>query len=174
VTVTPIFVDTGPFCALFVRSDPYRARAQVGFEIIDRQDFLPVTTNVVVVETYSLLLARSSREAAMAFLEWIVGQSSYRLERVTAMDEMNAQDLLRRRSDKSWSLCDALSFVVMKRLHIRKALSFDRHFREYGATIVAERTRKYGNATAPSPHVVEHEVFTNAFVEPAGPDGVEH
>jgi len=35
-------------------------------------------------------------------------------------------------TDKSYSLCDALSFVVMERLGVTEAISFDRHFREYG------------------------------------------
>ena len=32
-----------------------------------------------------------------------------------------------------WSLvCDALSFIVMKRLRITDAIGFDRHVRQYG------------------------------------------
>lgn len=31
-----------------------------------------------------------------------------------------------------YSLCDALSFVIMERLDIADAIAFDRHFREYG------------------------------------------
>ena len=34
--------------------------------------------------------------------------------------------------EKGYSLCDALSFVVMERLAITEAIAFDRHFREYG------------------------------------------
>ena len=40
--------------------------------------------------------------------------------------------LLRAQADKNYSLCDALSFVVMERLRITDALAFDRHFRQYG------------------------------------------
>jgi len=39
---------------------------------------------------------------------------------------------LRAHEDKSYSLCDALSFVVMERLRIREAIAFDQHFRAYG------------------------------------------
>jgi predicted nucleic acid-binding protein len=40
--------------------------------------------------------------------------------------------LVREHQDKAYSLCDALSFVVMERLGIYEAIAFDRHFREYG------------------------------------------
>jgi hypothetical protein len=42
----------------------------------------------------------------------------------------------RAHEDKAYSLCDAASFVVMKRLGIRKAIAFDRHFREYERFII--------------------------------------
>jgi hypothetical protein len=38
--------------------------------------------------------------------------------------------------DKTYSLCDALSFAVMERLKISRAASFDAHFRQYGKFVV--------------------------------------
>ena len=49
---------------------------------------------------------------------------------VTRRDEARAVALLRAQADKSYSLCDALSFVVMERLRIGDAIAFDRHFRQ--------------------------------------------
>ena len=62
----------------------------------------------------------------------MVGDDAYRVERVRKGDDERAIALLRAHEDKSYSLCDALSFVVMERLRIRDAIAFDRHFREYG------------------------------------------
>jgi predicted nucleic acid-binding protein len=39
---------------------------------------------------------------------------------------------LRAHEDKSYSLCDAMSLVVMERMKITDAIAFDRHFAEYG------------------------------------------
>lgn len=36
------------------------------------------------------------------------------------------------RSFKTYTLCDALSFVLMERLGVLGAIAFDRHFREFG------------------------------------------
>ncbi|HVO27469.1 MAG TPA: hypothetical protein VMW56_27975 [Candidatus Margulisiibacteriota bacterium] len=54
------------------------------------------------------------------------------VHRVSARDEKRAVALVRTHEDKSYSLCDALSFVVMERRRINEALAFDRHFLAYG------------------------------------------
>jgi uncharacterized protein len=41
-------------------------------------------------------------------------------------------DLLERRPDKSYSLCDAVSFILMRRRGITEALTTDRHFEQEG------------------------------------------
>ena len=56
----------------------------------------------------------------------------YLIERVRESDEERAIEIVRRHADKGYSLCDALSFVVMDRLGITEAPAFDRHFVEYG------------------------------------------
>ncbi|HJX65431.1 MAG TPA: hypothetical protein VJ860_15930 [Polyangia bacterium] len=47
-------------------------------------------------------------------------------------DEAAAIALVRTHEDKRYSLCDAMSFVVMERLNITDAIAFDRHFAEFG------------------------------------------
>jgi predicted nucleic acid-binding protein len=53
-------------------------------------------------------------------------------EDITYRDQEAAIALLRSHADKSFSLCDATSFVVMRRLGLRRAVSFDRHFEQIG------------------------------------------
>lgn len=132
-----VFVDTGGFVALLVAEDEMHLRASTLFESAARDGWTLMTTNAVVVETYSVLLARAKngRGAAISFLDAVAeaqSQSDLVVERVQPADELNAIALLRAHSDKTYSLCDALSFVVMERLDIPEAIAFDRHFREYG------------------------------------------
>jgi predicted nucleic acid-binding protein len=54
------------------------------------------------------------------------------VERVSREDESRAVALVRAHEDKTYSLCDAMSLVVMERLGITDAIAFDRHFAEYG------------------------------------------
>ena len=50
-----------------------------------------------------------------------------------------ALSLLRSRGDKTYSLCDAVSFVLMYRLGITEALTTDRHFEQEGFVRLLKR-----------------------------------
>jgi predicted nucleic acid-binding protein len=52
------------------------------------------------------------------------------VERVSPGDEEKAIEILSTYLDKGFSFTDATGFVVMKRLGIDTALTFDRHFRQ--------------------------------------------
>ena len=128
-----VFIDSGGFFALLAAEDRFHDHAWSVFSQANAERWRLVTTNAVVVETYSLLLVRSrgGRRSALAFLD-MVGDDAYHVEWVRKRDEERAIALLRAHEDQSYSLCDALSFVVMERLRIREAVAFDRHFRAYG------------------------------------------
>lgn len=53
-----------------------------------------------------------------------------------ARDEQRAQEVLFRYTDKDWSFADATSFVVMERLGMRYAFTFDSDFAQYGFTVL--------------------------------------
>jgi len=95
--------------------------------------WLLITTNAVVFETYALLVnrARNGRAFAIAFLD-ALDLGFCEVVRVTREDEAAAIALVRAHEDKTYSLCDAMSFVVMERMEITDAIAFDRHFAEYG------------------------------------------
>ncbi|HWP38778.1 MAG TPA: XrtA system polysaccharide deacetylase [Gemmatimonadales bacterium] len=92
-----------------------------------------LTTNAVVFETYPLILHRSRRGRANAlrFLD-VMERNVLRVVRLTAAEERAATTLVRTHADKSYSLCDAASFAVMKRLRVRAAVALDEEFRSYG------------------------------------------
>ena len=54
------------------------------------------------------------------------------MEDVSHADQRNAIKLLRTYDDKAYSFCDACSFVVMERLGLNRAATFDDHFRQMG------------------------------------------
>lgn len=128
-----VFVDSGGFFAHLVAEDAWHERATALFQAARADSWRLMTTNAVLFETYALLLARTAagRRHAIAFLDHIE-RGLCQVERVSARDEKRAIALVRAHEDKAYSLCDALSFVVMERLRISQAIAFDRHFREYG------------------------------------------
>jgi predicted nucleic acid-binding protein len=52
------------------------------------------------------------------------------IEDVSPGDQKEAIKLLQTNRDKTYSLCDAISFVMIRRLQIKRAASFDRHFKQ--------------------------------------------
>src|SRR5206468_11809661 len=132
-----VFVDSGGFFALMAARDHYHEHAAQIFARANEQAWQLVTTNAVIVETYSLILVRSrtGRAGAISFLD-MISTDSFSIERIRRSDEDRAIRLVRAHTDKDYSLCDALSFVVMERLQLKEAISFDRHFREYGRFII--------------------------------------
>ena len=85
-------------------------------------------------ETHALLLVRLGHHAAR---QWLGAPASPSI-RPERPDEMAAEETVKRFADKDYSLCDALSFAVIKRLRAAAAFTFDRHFRQHKvATIPA-------------------------------------
>lgn len=128
-----VFVDTSGFYALIVGKDQNHGRADELFRLAQREAWRLVATNAVVIETHALLLHRSrpGRQTALRFLD-AVQADTYDVVRVRKNDEEKAIALIRAHEDKLYSLCDALSFVVMERLRIHEAIAFNQDFRTYG------------------------------------------
>jgi predicted nucleic acid-binding protein len=57
---------------------------------------------------------------------------------VWVLEELHdeAISLLRERSDKGYSLCDAVSFVIMRQRSIWQALTTDHHFAQEGFQVL--------------------------------------
>ena len=71
----------------------------------------------------------------MKFLDSVEAKA-YDVVRLLKTDEERAMALIRSHSDKTYSLCDASSFVVMERLGITEAVAFDQDFRSYGQFVI--------------------------------------
>jgi uncharacterized protein len=127
-----IFVDASVFYARVARDDEHHTDADAFFGHLRSPRF---TTTAVVYETHALMLRISrvanSAHVARRFLDEIDAGLA-RVVHVTREDHGRAVALVHEHHDKSYSLCDAVSFVVMERLRIRRAASFDRHFRQFG------------------------------------------
>jgi len=131
--VRRLFVDSGGFFAHLVVDDANHRVATDIFQKAIAEAWELHTTNAVLFETQALLVnrARNGRAIALEFLEQ-VDEGLCQVERVSIQDESDAIEVLRAYSDKNFSFCDALSFVVMERKDVREVLAFDRHFNEYG------------------------------------------
>lgn len=85
-------------------------------------------TNYIEVEAHALLLRRLGRALAR---EWLL-TGGLPVVRALPEEENRGREIVARRSDKDWSLCDAITFAILDMRGIRRAFSFDRHFLQYG------------------------------------------
>jgi predicted nucleic acid-binding protein len=95
-----------------------------------------VTTNLVVAETYVLLLRRDRRETALGFAR-TVGEAPNIVVRSSQELETRAlTDWLEPYHDQAFSFTDAVSFAVMAERGIEDALALDKHFAVAGFRLV--------------------------------------
>ena len=128
-----VFVDTSAYYALADARDNEHSRAVIIASRLARDRWSLTTTNFVVAETHTLLLARLGRRIAANVLD-MIDNGPATIIRVREMDEQRARAIIAQYDDKGFSLIDALSFAVTERLQIRQAFTFDRHFAQFGFT----------------------------------------
>jgi len=124
-----MLVDTSGLLCLIHRREPQHESAGSLYESATSR----VTHNYVLGEFVSLAQARHvPRKAALDVSERLLNDSEIDVTWVDEILHRDALALLQARPDKSYSLCDAVSFLVMRYNNISEALTADRHFAQEG------------------------------------------
>jgi uncharacterized protein len=129
-----IFVDTGAFLALYMKRDQYHAQASKVFPTLPRRFS---TSNHVVDELATLLGRIAGYRYAADRIEDMYASPGIDILPSTRLDEIEAIRWMRKYADKDISFTDCLSFAIMRRVGIRTAFAFDRHFRDAGFQIIS-------------------------------------
>ena len=93
-----------------------------------------LTHNYVLAEFIALAHARKMpRLPALRFVADV--QNNAAIQMIFASEQLHrsALALLEQRPDKSWSLCDAVSFLLMRQEGVQEALTIDYHFEQAGS-----------------------------------------
>ena len=134
-TTNALFVDTSGWAAFFDHDDPdHAATAAIVAESILQHRTL-VTTNYVLAEVVALFSSRRMRipqSEMVTAITLIKTEPGIHIEHIDPATDEEAWQLVVSRPDKRWSLVDASSFVVMRRLGITYALTTDHHFEQAG------------------------------------------
>jgi predicted nucleic acid-binding protein len=130
--VATYFADSSYWMALSRKRDQYNRHAVAWNQFVIRTKSIIVTTEAVLWEWLNAFSDASTR--AVAAEGYRRAHADARIEVVPFEPELidSAVDLYRMRPDKSWSLTDCLSFVVMERRQLTEALTTDRHFEQAG------------------------------------------
>jgi predicted nucleic acid-binding protein len=95
-----------------------------------------VTSSLVVNETVSLLQARGLLSTALRWLQGICEDANTQIVYVDAVLQSEAWDLFHRWGSSGANPVDCASFAIMRRMNIKKAFTFDPHFRTAGFDIL--------------------------------------
>jgi predicted nucleic acid-binding protein len=111
-----MLLDTSGLLSYLHKNEPFHADAVRLFKVAA----VRLTHDYVLAELVALAHASSFPRGPV--LDFLVDHRVHRA----------AVDLLHRRADKTWSLCDAVSFVLMAERDPSEALTTDGHFEQAG------------------------------------------
>lgn len=123
-----ILVDTSALYAALDADDPNHARAAQSFRSLTVDEL--VTHNYVVVESVALVQRRLGATAVRDLIDGIL--RPLRLIWIDQQLHRAAETALLAAASRSVSLVDRVSFELMRREGIRRAVAFDRDFNDAG------------------------------------------
>lgn len=127
-----IFVDTSGLYAFLTKRDRMHGRAGHFLRRAAKSKARFVTTDYVLDETVTLLMARGSRHLISPFFESVFGSAACSVEWMDPDRFEQTRRFLIKHDDKGWSFTDCFSFCVMRQLRLRDALTTDERFRQAG------------------------------------------
>ena len=134
-----IFIDTGAWVALENKKDIHFTDAVQFKEEIQNKRYRLYTSNFIIDETYTLLLANVGYEKTVESANRLIklrNKGLLHVIHVTEEIENSAWITFERfNRDKFWSFTDCTSRVIMEMLDIKEVFSFDKNFKQMGYVI---------------------------------------
>ena len=130
-----VFVDTAGWVEPVLHSSPNHDAMMRYAQSLHASQRPLVTTDDVLNEVVALLTTDSRgmpRPRLIQFVNQIRGSAGLRIVHVDEAIWQEAWAMLEHMTDKTWSLVDAASFVVMRRLGITEVFTSDHHFAQAG------------------------------------------
>jgi uncharacterized protein len=129
-----VYADTSAIYAIFDGDDVNHSAAKGEWQRLLSGEATIICSNYVMVEAFALIQGRLGLEALKCFqddvspmlsMQWIDRESHEAA--VAAVLTANRREL---------SLVDCSSFYLMRKMSIKKAFAFDKHFREQGFEVL--------------------------------------
>lgn len=130
--IRTVLVDTGGWVGYFDRRDSYHAEAVRAFEQAQEERLNLMTTDLVLVETVTLMRRRAGLEAALRAWTELEQETLADLFRVQPQDMARGRAAMRKHGQIALSAVDSVSIAVMRHLGVSTILTFDNDFRKAG------------------------------------------
>jgi uncharacterized protein len=126
------FIDTSGFYALLVERDEMHQRAASILKQAQKYRTRFATTDYVLDETATLLVARGFGHLVSPFLQSTLKSTVCAVEWTGPEEFASATTFMAKHIDQGWSFTDCVSFQTMKKRRLRQVLTKDEHFNKAG------------------------------------------
>lgn len=127
-----LFLDTGFLIALELSGDNHHKVARSCWSAFLLAPEPLFTTSYVIDETVTFFNSRNFHAKAVEIGERLLASRSVTVMHVDEDLFREGWSYFSRHADKRYSLTDCISFAVMRRKSIKRALTFDKHFNQAG------------------------------------------
>ncbi|MBI5198981.1 MAG: PIN domain-containing protein [Nitrospirae bacterium] len=129
-----IFVDTSAIFAGLDKDDIHNQKALNTWDNILSKDNILITTNYVLLESFTLIQRRLGIKAVRVFQEDILPLIN--IEWIDAEMHRSGVSAFLAASIRNLSLVDCVSFEIIRTLGIKTVFAFDPHFSEQGINCI--------------------------------------
>ena len=140
----PLFIDTNYLCAYYNKLDSLHEKAKKLFPELSK--FNIIISNFILLECYTVISQRVSKNYALIFKEDMYTQKYYRIVWIDKMLEQETWSIFASIRDKNFSYVDASILAAMKNGKITHLLSFDAGFAQFqnnfGFTLIGSQPTK--------------------------------
>ena len=126
------FLDTSYLLALELKNDQNHAVAVDHWRRVSASALSLVTTSYVFDETVTFFNSRGYHSKAVEIGSALLHSPSVRLVLVYQLLFREAWTYFQQHPDKTYSLTDCVSFMVLRKLGMDTVFAFDRHFIQAG------------------------------------------
>ena len=130
--MTDLFLDANYLIALEVSDDQHHKEASHHWSALLQSPPLLVTTSYILDEVVTFLNSKRHHTNAVRVGNSLLTSSAIKLIHVDEALFKEGWEYFRKHADKTFSLTDCISFVLMSQLEITQALTFDKHFVQAG------------------------------------------
>lgn len=130
--MTSLFLNANFVIALEISDDQHHYEAGQYWKTLIETSFSLVTTSYIVDEIVTFLNRRRHHAKAVKVGNNLLNASHIQLIHIDVPLFYEGWQYFEQHSDKTYSLTDCVSFVLMKKLGIVEALTFDKHFTQAG------------------------------------------
>lgn len=124
-----MLLDTSGLLCLHHQAESFHSKARQNYQAAQSR----LTHSYILAEYVALAHARHiPRMDALHFVSDLADNPDIDVVWVDEALHREALALLQARPDKTYSLCDAVSFILMRRRNLTEALTTDRHFDQEG------------------------------------------